>query len=190
MATPQKPEGTNSDSLVLQGELTIYHAESLKAQLLALLQKSGELEVDLHDVTELDSAGIQILMAAKKAAQSRGQHLRLVGHSRPVLEVFELFNLSAFFGDPVLLAGVRATGDTAQGFIRKSNRQYPQLANMSGAFTDKHSRFCQTEGDGHRRARGFAVADLAGDADGSDRWVPPVRPPAVINGHPVAGRRA
>lgn len=95
----------NSDCLMLRGELTIYHAEVLKAQLLARLEQEAELEIDLRDVTEVDSAGIQVLMAAKKEAQRRGQSMRLVHHSRPILEVFELLDLSAFFGDPVLLAG-------------------------------------------------------------------------------------
>lgn len=111
MATPRPPE-MKPDCFVLRGELTIYHAESLRAQLLSRLESGAELEVDLHDVTEVDSAGIQVLMAAKKEAQKRGQDMRLVGHSRPVLELFELLNLSAFFGDPVLLAGARRPGST------------------------------------------------------------------------------
>lgn len=102
----------NSECLVLRGEMTVYHAESFKSQLLSRLENSTELEVDLHHVTELDSAGIQVLMAAKKEAQKRGLNIRLIGHSRPVLEVFELLNLSAFFGDPVLLAGARHPGST------------------------------------------------------------------------------
>lgn len=114
MATRHQPDTTsdsNPNCLALQGELTIYHAETLKAQLLVLLQKGGELEVDLHEVTEIDSAGIQILMATKKESQKRGLQLSIVGHSRPVLEIFELLNLSGFFGDPVLLAGTRRTSD-------------------------------------------------------------------------------
>lgn len=109
MAMPPPPD-TSFDHLALRGELTIYHAESLKTQLLSGLEKVTELEVDLHEVTVLDSAGIQVLMAAKKEAQRRGHSLRLVGHSRPVLDVFELLNLNAFFGDPVLLAGRRHAG--------------------------------------------------------------------------------
>ena len=109
MATSHRPD-MNSDCLMLRGELTIYHADALKAQLLARLDQEAELEVDLRDVTEVDSAGIQILMAAKKEAQRRGQSMRLVHHSRPILEVFELLNLSGFFGDPVLLAEERRSG--------------------------------------------------------------------------------
>lgn len=114
MATRHQPDTTsdsNSNCIALQGELTIYHAETLKAQLLAHLEKGGELEVDLHEVIEIDSAGIQILMAAKKESQKRGLQLRIVGHSRPVLDVLELLNLSGFFGDPVLLAGARRNSD-------------------------------------------------------------------------------
>jgi anti-sigma B factor antagonist len=95
-------------ALRLDGELTIYRAVELKAELLEALEAApAALEVDLSGVSEIDSAGVQLLMLAKRRAQALQRALRLVGHSAAVVEVFELLDLAAFFGDP-LVVPVRA----------------------------------------------------------------------------------
>ena len=87
-------------SLRLEGELTIYRAAELKPLILEPLGEAKFLEIDLASVSEFDSAGVQLLMLAKREAQARGGELRLIGHSPAVLDVFELLDLAAFFGDP------------------------------------------------------------------------------------------
>ncbi len=87
-------------TLSIEGELTIYRAAELSAVLKDALSGAGELELNLAAVTEMDSAGVQLLMAAAKTARAAGGELRLVGHSAAVLEVFETLNLAAYFGAP------------------------------------------------------------------------------------------
>jgi anti-anti-sigma factor len=94
---------TEAAVLTLEGELTIYRAAELKQELLAALEHGGPLDIDLSAVTELDTAGVQLLMLTKKVAGERGQPLRMTGHSPAVLEVFELFNLGGYFGDPLVI---------------------------------------------------------------------------------------
>lgn len=89
--------------LRIEGEMTIYRANELKLSVLDSLSKAQALEIDLGAVSELDSAGIQVLMLAKKQALEKKQELRLVSHSPAVLEVFELLNLAAYFGDPLVM---------------------------------------------------------------------------------------
>lgn len=91
-------------TLQIEGEMTIYRAAELKDVLLASLNKVAELEVDLSSVTELDTAGVQLLLAAKKTAQARQQEMRLVAHSAAVLEVFETLDLAGHFGDPIVIS--------------------------------------------------------------------------------------
>jgi anti-anti-sigma regulatory factor len=55
-------------------------------------------------VSEIDTAGVQLLMLAKQAALARNSELRLTGHSPAVLEVFELLNVAAYFSDPLVMA--------------------------------------------------------------------------------------
>lgn len=89
--------------LAIDGELTIYSAAQLCDALKTALAAASELEVNLAGVTEMDSAGVQLLMAAKKSALASQRTLRLVGHSPAVLEVFEMLDLAAHFGDPLLV---------------------------------------------------------------------------------------
>jgi anti-sigma B factor antagonist len=92
-----------TNSLSIDGELSIYRAAELRDLLHAALAQPGDLELNLAAVTEMDSAGVQLLMAAKKSAAAGARALRLVNHSPAVLEVFELLDLAAHFGDPLLI---------------------------------------------------------------------------------------
>ncbi len=107
MATAKKRKNAQS-TLRIEGELSIYRAAELKQVLLGALEQTDELEVDLSGVTEFDTAGVQILMLAKKHALSKQRDLRLVAHSPAVLDVFELINLAAYFGDPLVISSTAA----------------------------------------------------------------------------------
>ncbi|MDP9900946.1 STAS domain-containing protein [Variovorax ginsengisoli] len=82
----------------LEGELTIYGAAPLQARLLAALADAPEgLDIDLAGVTEIDSAGVQLLMATRRAALATGSSVTLCAPSDAVREVFDLFDLASFF---------------------------------------------------------------------------------------------
>ncbi|MDP3841181.1 MAG: STAS domain-containing protein [Oxalobacteraceae bacterium] len=108
MTTAQKRDATSV--LRIEGEMTIYRAAELKQTLLASLDLAEELEVDLAAVTELDTAGVQILILAKQQALARQRKLRLIAHSPAVLDVLELLNLAAYFGDPLVIPSRFAAG--------------------------------------------------------------------------------
>lgn len=88
-----------------QGELTIYTAAEHRACLVDLLAQHRAIEVDLSAVSELDTAGLQLLILAKHEADRRGARLRMVGHSAAVTEVFDALDLVGYFGDPIVLPG-------------------------------------------------------------------------------------
>lgn len=85
------------------GEMTIYSAAELKPALLQALGESEEIEIDLADISEIDTSGVQLLMLMKREAAAAGKVLKLAAHSPAVLEVFELLGLGNWFGDPQLL---------------------------------------------------------------------------------------
>ena len=89
--------------IAIDGELTIYRAADLKVTVLEALRKSRVLEVDLSGVTELDTAGLQVLMLAKNTTAADKRELRLLNHSPAVVEIVEMLNLGAFFGDALLI---------------------------------------------------------------------------------------
>lgn len=90
--------------LKVSGELTIYGAAELKEQLLGYLEGARHLEVNLGNVEEMDCAGFQLLYLLKREAKRSDKKLSLVAHSPATLEVLELLNMEAYFGDPVVLA--------------------------------------------------------------------------------------
>lgn len=91
-------------ALSLAGELTIYTAAGHKDQLLALVQAADESMLDLSGVTEVDSAGLQLLIMSKVEAERIGHKIEFVNHSDAVIETIELCNLSSLFDDPVILS--------------------------------------------------------------------------------------
>ena len=99
-----------TNTLRIEGELTIFRAMELKP---AMLPEPPLTDIDLSGVTDLDTAGLQLLMLAKKAAVAEGRELRLLGHSPAVLEVFELLNVAAYFGDHLVMDS-RKSGNTSR----------------------------------------------------------------------------
>jgi anti-sigma B factor antagonist len=88
-------------ALQIDGEMTIYRAAELKDVLSGAVQsavaEARALALDLSGVTEFDSAGIQLLLVARREAERQGGALRLVALSPAVREVFALTGLSARF---------------------------------------------------------------------------------------------
>jgi len=96
--------------LAIQGELSIYRADELKHTLIDPLQNGIQMVVNLTGVTEFDTCGMQLLMLAKRTAKAVGAEFNLVGHSPAVLEVFELLNVAAFFGDHLVIESTPTPG--------------------------------------------------------------------------------
>ena len=88
-------------ALQIDGEMTIYRAAELKDLLYGVLREAAAaargLALDLSQVTEFDSAGVQLLLIARREVERQGQALRLVAPSAAVREVFALTGLSARF---------------------------------------------------------------------------------------------
>lgn len=89
--------------LILDGPMTIYTAGEIKARLLDGIAGTTILELDLSHVGEMDTAGFQLLVMAKRESQRLGRVLRIVAHSPAVREVIDFYNMDAFFGDPVII---------------------------------------------------------------------------------------
>lgn len=94
----QKTQVNDTSVLTLDGELTIFMAGVLKT---VLLDDPRPRVIDLSGVTEIDSAGVQLLMQSKKMALESQLPWRLEACSPAVLEVFALFNLFGYFEMPV-----------------------------------------------------------------------------------------
>ncbi|OIP17305.1 MAG: anti-sigma factor antagonist [Comamonadaceae bacterium CG_4_9_14_3_um_filter_60_33] len=98
---------SETNILRIEGELTIFRAMELKPILLAMPPVDV---IDLSGVTDLDTAGVQLLMLAKETALAAQRDVKLVAHSPAVIEVFELLNVAAYFGDHLVMDSRTASG--------------------------------------------------------------------------------
>jgi len=98
---------SETNILRIAGELTIFRAMELKPILLAMPPVDV---IDLSGVTDLDTAGVQLLMLAKETALAAQRDVKLVAHSPAVIEVFELLNVAAYFGDHLVMDSRTASG--------------------------------------------------------------------------------
>ncbi|WMW80372.1 STAS domain-containing protein [Undibacterium cyanobacteriorum] len=87
----------------IAGELTIYTAATEKQNLQEALDLCDDLEINLSQVNEMDSAGLQVLIVLKQEAAKRNKKLRYSMHSKAVLDILELSNMTASFGDQIVL---------------------------------------------------------------------------------------
>jgi anti-anti-sigma factor len=78
----------------LGGELTIYHATELRQALLPLFLQHRALDIDLAAVTEIDTAGIQVLIVSKREAHKADCMMQLVHSSEPVADVLKTLSLT------------------------------------------------------------------------------------------------
>lgn len=84
--------------LEVEGDLTIHTARSQKERLLpALRAPYTVIEVDLAQVTEIDTAGLQLLLMGCDVTMAMGGALQLVRMSPAVAEVIELLSLQQIF---------------------------------------------------------------------------------------------
>jgi anti-anti-sigma factor len=93
MPTLKNPASTAA-VLMLEGEVTIFQAAELKSQ---LLDDPRPQVIDLSCVTEIDTAGIQLLMQARKMALASQIDFQLLALSPEVTAVFDLLRLHDFF---------------------------------------------------------------------------------------------
>jgi anti-anti-sigma factor len=64
--------------LIVSGETTLAHAQTLRATLLDCLEQQRPVVLDLEGVTETDVACLQVLAAAERSFTARGQPFRIV----------------------------------------------------------------------------------------------------------------
>lgn len=85
-----------SSPLPLAGDLTIQTAALLRERLLAAVDATPyELALDLGAVEACDSAGVQLLLAARHSLAQQGHHLRIVAASTPVTDALRVYGLQS-----------------------------------------------------------------------------------------------
>lgn len=83
----------DTTKLSLSGELTIYFAHELKNLLLTALDENCDVDIDVAEVSEVDTAGLQLVLLAQKELESKGHRLRLLNANPEILKTLALYRL-------------------------------------------------------------------------------------------------
>lgn len=83
----------------IAGPITIYTAGKWRDALLAAMNAAGSVELDLSGVSDIDAAGIQLLVSLRMEAQACERALRLVATSERIKEALAFCHLTEFFKD-------------------------------------------------------------------------------------------
>lgn len=90
--------------------LTIYEVGAIKAKLLPLTKEVSNYRIDLSKIEDIDTAGIQLLLAFQKQIENEGGTVRLEGYSSKTRSAWHLFNLPM----PVGLKEAATAGEEAK----------------------------------------------------------------------------
>lgn len=95
------PADRGRRTVAIHGPMTIYEAVDHKRVLLAALADGDGLEIDLSEVDEMDTAGLQLLLLARREAVRAGKAAVLVASSAAAQEVLVRYQLTSHFREDV-----------------------------------------------------------------------------------------
>ena len=97
------PRTKKTHKITLEENMTIYTASTQKFLLLEAISNCQELDIDLSQVGEIDTAGFQLLLLTKREALKSDKVVRITAHSKAVRELLDLYNMGGYFGDPLVI---------------------------------------------------------------------------------------
>ncbi len=86
--------GSEKSSIFLDGELTIYNTEDIKKILLDKIDNFSELNLYLSEINKFDTAGFQLMLAAKMEAEKKDKVFKLINPGNEVKKIFDLYKES------------------------------------------------------------------------------------------------
>lgn len=94
----------NHCSMRIDGDMTIYTALDQKQEILQVIRECIDdeikaTEIDLSQVDDFDTAGLQILLLVHKEAAANNHKVYLGALSKVVTEVLDLYNIKSVFAN-------------------------------------------------------------------------------------------
>lgn len=89
----------NSTEITISGELTIYCAMEVFQQHFQQIKLKELMLLNLSKITEVDTAGIQILIMLMKTANEQKSHYQITSLGEAITDYSNLFQLNRYFVD-------------------------------------------------------------------------------------------
>lgn len=90
----------NDQPIKITGDLTIYQVAEWRERLLPALLGSNEIQLDLSEMGEIDTAGLQILIALNRQVADENGSFSIVSCSESVRQVIDFMKLGAWLSTP------------------------------------------------------------------------------------------
>ena len=81
----------------LNGEMTIYTCNEMKIKLMEAVSKDCNVTINVSNVTEMDTAGLQLLILVKNELMQNDFQLMIIGKNESVTGVMNICNMSEYF---------------------------------------------------------------------------------------------
>jgi len=94
---------SNETEIDIPGDMTIYEAGEVRDLFMNALSEKKNINVNLSNVSEIDSAGIQLMVSLKNNASENDLSVQYRSHSQSVIGLLDLFDMTSYFGDPIVL---------------------------------------------------------------------------------------
>ena len=91
---------TREAAIVLSGELTIYGVAEVKTRVLEGIA-SGVHTIDLTGVSEIDSAGLQLLCAARHSIRAAGGAAKVIGANAALQDAAAALGMARVVADAI-----------------------------------------------------------------------------------------
>ena len=78
-----------TSTIKIQGDLVISGVAQAKPEIVAAMADATEIELDLGEVDDCDTAGLQLLLMARASANALGKRLATTARSAPFREAME-----------------------------------------------------------------------------------------------------
>ena len=81
----------------IEADMTIFNAAELKNELISDMGDCSSFEIDLSQVSEIDTSGVQLLLLIKKEAALQNKEFKIASHSAATAAVIDLYNMTDYF---------------------------------------------------------------------------------------------
>lgn len=97
MCAITRKKNKDTHTLSFEGELTIYHVQQLKAELLTYADECENLAVDLSNVTEVDTAGAQLVLFLNHYLGTMNKKFSVKKSNEQVDQVVDALGMRTYF---------------------------------------------------------------------------------------------
>ena len=84
----------NTEKIEIETSLSIFNAAMIHEKILEAYNKFDAMEIDLKNITDCDTAGIQLLISLKKSCGETGKEISLVNPSEAVTDALERMSIT------------------------------------------------------------------------------------------------